>query len=109
MRYYNLDRQIVIETPTYTQDAAGQSIPTWSTYLTVQAHKVEYKGTETEQSSQTTSKNIVDLRIRYRSGVNAKMRVFYNSQYYNIITATEEGRKDYMLLKLTLRDNVNNV
>lgn len=106
MKYSQLDRRITIEQPTITQDAAGQPVPTWSTLVTVWAEKDARLGNEQVQADQVTSQNLVNWRIRYRTGITNKMRISYDGNYYGIESKIEEGRKEYLFLKTTLRDNV---
>lgn len=107
MRYYNIDRKIVIQSSTRTQDGSGQPVPTWSDLLTCYGEKDARVGSEQVQADQVTSQNIVNWVVRYDARITPKMRISYNAQYYNIVSVTElEGRNQYLLLKTTLRDNV---
>lgn len=94
MRAGRLDRLITIEQPTTTEDAHGQPIPSWSTYTTAWSDKKEKPGAEYFAAGQEISEQVVVFTIRYYSGITTKMRISYNSKYYDIVGFRELGRAE---------------
>jgi len=87
-----LDRLIVIEQSTPTQDAAGQDIESWATLATVWAEVVPVGGSEVFQAKQFGAEAVAKFRIRYRGDVTRKMRVVYDSDNYDIADVAEDRR-----------------
>lgn len=91
-----LDRIITIEQGSPTIDSARQETLTWSTYSTPWAAKMDGGGKEAIDAGRETDFSKVVFTIRYDSGVNQKMRVLYNSIYYDIIQLNEIGRERFL-------------
>lgn len=89
MNIANLDKKIVIETPTNTTNSYGEYDSSWSTYHTCFAAVSRFGGTEKLESGKTTATNRVRFKIRFFAGIEEDMRVLYNSNYY-IITEIQE-------------------
>ena len=89
------NRRVVIQQPSSTQDAAGQPLLTWSDVATVYANVRYLNGVETIKADAETAKARVSIRIGYRSGVTAAMRVLHGSTVYRIeaVLPDEVGRK----------------
>jgi SPP1 family predicted phage head-tail adaptor len=105
MEIGTLDRRIVIQTPTRTQNAAGEYISrTWATHTTVWASKEDTPGDEVDEADQRTALNRVVWIIRYKSTVTELMRIYWNSKYYYITSIQEVGRKWGMRLITEIRD-----
>lgn len=101
-----LDRRICIEQPSASRGGSGQELLTWSTFAECWA-AVEYPGTRTDEqvvADQEVSITSVIFRIRYRDGLNQKMRILYNSNYYDILNVLEVGRKDYLRLPARIHE-----
>lgn len=81
----SLNRIVVIKTPTATQDAAGQPIPTWATLATVWANIRHLSGTESIKADAESSTVKASIRILRRTDVNASMRVTHGSTNYRIL------------------------
>ncbi len=100
-----LDRRIVIESYTATRDALGGEVQTWATHTTVWAGVI-YKELQSDESQMAGSQVAVkkaDFRIRYLSTVTEKMRVSFESEYYDILSITHEGRKRFTILETERR------
>lgn len=101
-----LDRRIRIETSTSSRGAAGQEILTWSTFAECWA-AVEYPGTRSDeqvQADQEVSTTTVIFVIRYRDGIDQKMRIVYNGDNYDILNKLEVGRRAYLRLPAKLHE-----
>lgn len=80
----SLNRIVVIQTPTATQDAAGQPIPTWATLATVWANILHLSGSETIKADAEASTVKASIRILRRTDINASMRVVHGTTNYQI-------------------------
>ena len=101
-----LDRRIRIETPTSTRGTSGQELLTWSTFAECWAG-VEYPGTKSDETviaDQEVSVTTVNFIIRYRDGINKKMRIVYNEDYYDIENKFELGRKEFLKLPAKIHE-----
>jgi len=90
-----LRSKIVIQSLTSTRDEIGQPINEWQDVATVWANIRHLSGTETIKADAPTSTVRASIRIRYRTDVNAGMRVLHGETVYNIaaVMPDEEGRK----------------
>jgi SPP1 family predicted phage head-tail adaptor len=99
MKLGNFDRYIVIESYTEAADSYGEKVQTWTTYHSTFANMNTTGGTEQISADELTGKLNVDWTIRYKSGINEKMRVNYGSNYYQITAVLLEGRDNRMILQ----------
>lgn len=88
-----LDRRIEIQTATDTRDAFGAGVPSYTTTYTVWASIVPAGGQEGTEGEKQTATGIVKFSIRYISGLDEKMRILYDSEYYDIMSIDEPDRK----------------
>ena len=79
-----MNRVVVIQTPTATQDAAGQPIPTWATLATVWANIRHLSGVESIKADAESSTVKASIRIRRGVAVDASMRVVHGATNYQI-------------------------
>lgn len=94
-----LDRRITIQTFSETTDAFGQEVKSYSTLASVWANVVERSGKEGEEGDMLASTKRVEFIIRYRTDVNAEMRISYNSNIYKIQSILNaDARKAYLKL-----------
>ena len=106
MRIGELDRRIVIEAPTVTQNSYGEQVSSWATYRTVWA-KMEWKGgSEKEETERMTATSKVCFYIRNLDiSITEQNRILYDSKYYVINVINEiEGREAFLELETTIRD-----
>lgn len=101
-----MDKKIIIQefsedSPSY--DSYGAPSGLWETYATVWAEKVDQKGREFF-SSGVVAEGTSIFRIRYDSGVTTKMRISYDSEYWDIKSITEIGRRNGIELIATVQD-----
>ena len=97
-----MDRQIVIEQNTPTQDSAGQPIDSWATLATVWAEFLPAGGREFWQAKQVNAETVASFRIHYRSDVTRKMRLTFAGDTYDIVDAAEDrrfGYKEFLLIR----------
>lgn len=66
------------------QDSAGQPLTTWVKVADVWADIRHKSGLETIKADAETSIVKASIRIRYRTGIDAGMRVLHGSRVYDI-------------------------
>lgn len=102
-----LDRRIIIESPTLTSNNYGESTETWATAYTVWAKVAWMRSNEKEQSQEIT--NITDVIFYIRNlGVTilSTYRINWDSKYYYIQGIKEiDGRDAFLELPTKLKDN----
>lgn len=84
MRAGTLNARVTIEQPTAGQDTVGQPVRTWTTVATVWANIRHRSGAETIRGDADTSVVKVSIRIRYKTGLNAGMRVTHGADTYDV-------------------------
>ena len=92
-----LKHSITIETPTRTQDAYGQPIETFGTYVKRKCDIMTTIGKENFNKFQEFNEHSVIFKVRYDNltkDISEKMRVLYNSKYYDV-----EGIVDFNMMR----------
>jgi len=80
-------------------DPFGQLVVDYITLAQVWANVKEKVGNEGEKGDMLASTKKVEFIIRYRTDVNAEMRVLYNNEIYKIETVQNaDARKAYLKL-----------
>ncbi len=79
-----LRHTVTIQTRTDVRQPDGSYAPTWSTFATVRAAVEPLRGQEYLAAAQLQSTLNARIRIRYISGVTTKMRVLFDSRYFEI-------------------------
>ena len=79
-----LNSRVTIQSPTATQDAAGQPIPTWADVATVWANVRHLSGTESIKADAESSTVKASIRIRKRPDIDASMRVVLGTTNYQV-------------------------
>lgn len=80
-----MDRRIIIQQRTDTEDARGELVPTWATWATVWAQKQPLRGREFFSAGQMQTPADVRYRIRWRAGVLPTMRVLDGGVPHDIV------------------------
>lgn len=97
MQAGRLNRRCVLQTPGTAQDELGQPIPGWTDVATVWADIRMKSGLEAIKAGAPVSVVQASVRIRYRSGVNAGMRLVHNLQAYEILAVQPDvGGREYV-------------
>lgn len=86
-----LNRRCVIQTPSEIPDELGQPIPGWTDLATVWADIRHRSGLEAIKAGAPVSTVQASIRIRYRSGVTAGMRVVHNLVPYDIVAVMPDA------------------
>jgi|TARA_S200002703_G_scaffold158352_1_gene168474 SPP1 family predicted phage head-tail adaptor len=96
-----MNERIIIETVSESRTTSGSFTESWSTFATVWAY-IDYQKVGTDEkemvAKQTTVKNI-EFTIRHRTDITEKMRINYDSRYYDIDRITYEPEKQFMVLE----------
>ena len=79
-----LNRRVTLQAPGTTQDELGQPIPGWTDVATVWADIRMKSGLESIKAGAPVSVVQASIRVRYRAGITAGMRVVHNLQAFNI-------------------------
>lgn len=101
-----LDRRIEIWQVTETLSASGAAETTWAKLVETWAH-VSYPVTgqdEMVMADRQVSVTRANFDIRWRSGIVAKMQVRYGGERYDILSITEDGRRNFLTLKTEKRE-----
>jgi SPP1 family predicted phage head-tail adaptor len=97
MQAGTLKTRVVIQQQSAVQDSIGQPVNTWTTYATVWADIRHKSGVEAIKSGEVTSTVKASVRVRYKAGITAAMRVVHGSVVYQIQSVLRDvAHKDYM-------------
>lgn len=84
MQAGRLNRRCTLQQPNAATDELGQPIPGWTDVATVWADIRMKSGLEAIKAGAVVSTVQASIRIRYRSDLNAGMRVVHNLVAYQI-------------------------
>lgn len=79
-----LRHRITIQEKSLAPDALGQPATSWTDVATVWAAVEPLRGREFFAADQMNAEVTTRIRIRWRSGITAAMRVSFDSRFYNI-------------------------
>lgn len=96
MQSGKLDRLVTLQSLVPTTNVTGESVNGWADFATVWASKVETpqaKSKEDYQALQLTEQLATIWQIRYRAGVNTRMRLVSEGVVYEIVNVGEITRR----------------
>ena len=97
MQAGRLNRRCLLQSPSQSVDAIGQPIPGWTDVAMVWADIRMKSGLEAIKAGASVSVVQASIRIRYRAGINAGMRVVHNLQVYEILAVQPDvGGREYV-------------
>lgn len=97
MQAGRLNRRCTLQAPGTTQDELGQPIPGWTDVATVWADIRMKSGLEAIKAGASVSVVQASIRVRYRAGITAGMRVVHNLQAYNIVAVMPDvGGREFV-------------
>lgn len=108
MRSGRLRHKVTVQTVSEATDSFGQAIKTWSTYAQPFASVEPLNGREFFTANADSSEVTVRIRLRYLSGLTTKMRVLWDSKYYNIesiIDPAERNAEMVLMCSEALQDD----
>jgi len=96
----DLDRQIVLQSPTVTRGSRGQQLTAWTTVATVWAYVESRDSKESQSDRNDTNVTRREFTIRYLSAVGNDWRLQYEGNTYRITgTPFEIGRQQYLVIR----------
>ena len=96
MAYANLDQRVTLQQPVAGQDAIGQPVTTWEAVATVWASVAYLSGLSAIKAGADVAQVQTSVRIRYRTGINAGMRVVHGAVVFDV-RAVLPGDKNVFL------------
>lgn len=97
-------QQLVAGSP--QQYDTGEPDESWTDVATVWASVEPLQGRELTAAQEVHSEAEVRIKMRYRSGVTAKMRVSFDGVYYSILVVLDKALR-HIELDLICRTGVN--
>ena len=97
MQAGRLNRRCQLQSPSQSVDELGQPIPGWTAVATVWADIRMKSGLESIKAGAPVSVVQASIRVRYRAGITAGMRVVHNLQVYEILAVQPDvGGREYV-------------
>ena len=97
MQAGRLNRRCTLQQPGTTTDELGQPIPGWTDVATVWADIRMKSGLESIKAGASVSTAQASIRIRYRAGITAGMRVVHNLVAYEILAVQPDvGGREFV-------------
>ena len=97
MQAGRLNRRCTLQAPGTAQDELGQPIPGWTDVATVWGDVRLRSGLESVKAGAVVSTVQASVRIRYRTGINAGMRVLVDSVPYEVLAVQPDvGGREYV-------------
>ena len=97
MQAGRLNRRCTLQQPGTATDELGQPIPGWTDVATVWGDVRLRSGLESVKAGAVVSTVQASVRIRYRCGINAGMRLVHNLQAYEILAVQPDvGGREYV-------------
>lgn len=97
MQAGRLNRRCVLQAPVTAEDELGQPIPGWTDVATLWGDVRLRSGLESVKAGAVVSTVQASVRIRYRTGINAGMRVLVDSVPYEILAVQPDvGGREYV-------------
>lgn len=96
MNIGQLDRRITIQTSTEARTDLGESIPTWSTLVTVWAAVRHGSGNERMIANKNTVIGDAIFTIRFRENITEKLRISWDGMVWDIQHLAYIGRREFI-------------
>ena len=97
MQAGRLNRRVTLQAPGTTTDEIGQPIPGWTDVATVWGDIRLKSGLESIKAGAPVSTVQASIRVRYRAGITAGMRIVHNLQAFNIVAVMPDvGGREYV-------------
>ena len=97
MQAGRLNRRCTLQAPGTAQDELGQPIPGWTDVATLWADIRMKSGLESIKAGAPVSVVQASIRVRYRAGITAGMRLTHNLQAFNIVAVMPDvGGREYV-------------
>lgn len=97
MQAGRLNRRCTLQAPGTAEDELGQPIPGWTDVATVWGDIRLKSGLESIKAGAPVSVVQASIRVRYRAGITAGMRLTHNLQAFNIVAVMPDvGGREYV-------------
>ena len=97
MQAGRLNRRCTLQSPSQSVDALGQPTPGWTDVATVWGDVRLRSGLESVKAGAVVSTVQASVRIRYRTGINAGMRVLVDAVPYEVVAVQPDvGGREYV-------------
>lgn len=94
MKAGTLDRRVTLQTRVLTRDAQGEEVVTYTDLATVWAQKLDLIGREYFAAQQVNAEVTTRWRLRWRSDIGVLHQLVYGAVAYDILQASEIGRRE---------------
>jgi SPP1 family predicted phage head-tail adaptor len=92
-----LNRRCIVQQPSTESDEVGQPIPGWTDVAKVWADIRMKSGLEAIKAGSPVSTLQASIRVRYRGGITAGMRVTHGGAIYNITAVLPDvARREFL-------------
>lgn len=105
MKIGDLDTRVELWTQSATTDSFGQAVKTFSKNATVWAKRFDRGAGESVVNDRVVSIVRTEFTIRHKGNVDETVRVKYDGDFYRIEGVLSIGRKRFMRLICTRRDD----
>ena len=97
MQAGRLNRRVTLQSPSQSVDEIGQPIPGWTDVATLWGDIRMKSGLEAIKAGAPVSVVQASIRVRYRAGITAGMRIVHNLQAFNITAVLPDaGAREYI-------------
>ena len=103
-----LNRQVIIQKRTVTQNSYGEETKTYSTLATVWANIQIGSGREFFGAQKVNSELSGIIKIRYKEGLTSDMRVVYNGTTYDLVSPPIDIDDRRRFIRLEVKEVVDN-
>ncbi len=100
MKAGTLDRPVILQRATVTQDAANQEIQAWTDFARPWARRRDMRGQERFQGETRFAARTAVYELRYLAGVDEEMRLIDNGITYQVVGIAEDARKGWLELSV---------
>ena len=104
-----LDRRILFQNPTETQQTNGEILNTWTSHGYRWAKAEPFTATEINEGGMLTVYSRAVFTVRYDAAINEKMRIYYDGKIFNIQGFSEIGRRQYQRIECDSRQISNGI
>ena len=92
-----LSERITIESLEVTRNSIGEESKAWVTFAETWADVVTLRGQEFVAAMQAQFRVDIKVRVRYRAGINNRMRIQWRGQPYAVVEVMDGGpRREYI-------------
>jgi SPP1 family predicted phage head-tail adaptor len=98
MRAGDLDKYVTIQCPTLSKNSFNEDIETWVDHANVWCSIEPVSGSEKWLQQQRMSEATYKIRMRYRIGIDERMRIKYKNRYLQFLAVLNLKEDDIELV-----------